>query len=84
LTSEFVRRREAYYGQHPAAPEPAPKTLVRSITSELTGTPVQVEEDQLPVAFEADLEPSQASPHIRALGDVALALFNSNEFAYVY
>jgi hypothetical protein len=84
LTADFLRAREAYYQQHPALPEPAPKPLVRSITSELTGTPVQVEEDQVPVDYQSDLQPSQASPHVRALADVALALFNSNEFAYVY
>ena len=84
LTLDFLRRREAYYKQHPAPPEPAPKPLVRSITSELTGAPVQVEEDQLPVPYESDLQPSQVSPHVRALADIALALFNSNEFAYVY
>jgi hypothetical protein len=84
LTGDFLRRREAYYQKHPAPAEPAPKPLVRSITSELTGTPVQVEEDQLPVPYENDLQPSQVSPHVRALADVALALFNSNEFIYVY
>jgi hypothetical protein len=84
LTSGFLRRREAYYQQHPAPPEPEPKPLVRSITSELTGTPVQVEEDQLPVPYEDDLQPPHVSQHIRALADIALALFNSNEFAYVY
>jgi hypothetical protein len=84
LTNDFLKRREAYYQQHPADPEPAPKPLVRSITSELTGTPVQVEEDQVPVTYESDLQPSQTSPHVRALADVALALYNSNEFAYVY
>jgi hypothetical protein len=84
LTIDFLRRREAYYQQHPAPPEPEPKPLVRSITSELTGTPVQVEEDQLPIAYQGDLQPSQVSAHVRALADVALALFNSNEFVYVY
>ena len=84
LTADFLRRREAFYQLHPAPPVPAPKPLVRSITSELTGTPVQVEEDQMPVAYESDLEPSQTTSHVRALADIALALFNSNEFAYVY
>jgi hypothetical protein len=84
ITLDFLRRREAYYKQHPAPPEPAPKPLIRSITSELTGTAVQVEEDQLPVKYETDLQPSHVSPHVRALADVAVALFNSNEFIYVY
>ncbi|HEY3840132.1 MAG TPA: DUF1549 domain-containing protein [Bryobacteraceae bacterium] len=84
LASDFLRRREAFYSQHPAPPEAPAKPLVRSITSELTGTAVQVEEDTIPVAYEDDLKPSQVSAHIRALADLALGLFNTNEFAYVY
>jgi hypothetical protein len=84
LASAFLAHREAYYRQHPAPPEAPPKPLVRSITSELTGTAVQVEEDQLPVAYQDDLQPSQVTPNIRALADLALSLFNTNEFVYVY
>jgi hypothetical protein len=34
--------------------------------------------------FVPDLQPSDVPPHTRALADVCLALFNSNEFVYVY
>jgi mono/diheme cytochrome c family protein len=34
--------------------------------------------------FVADLQPTDVSLHTRAFADVCLALFNSNEFAYVY
>ena len=34
--------------------------------------------------FVPDLQPSDCDPHTRALADICLALFNSNEFAYVY
>ncbi len=34
--------------------------------------------------FVADLQPSDVSVHARALADVCLVLFNTNEFAYVY
>ena len=34
--------------------------------------------------FVPDLEPTDVSPHTRALAEVCLALFNANEFAYVY
>jgi mono/diheme cytochrome c family protein len=34
--------------------------------------------------FVADLQPADVPAHTRALADVCLALFNSNEFAYVY
>jgi hypothetical protein len=84
LAGDFLRRRESFYRQHPAQPEAPPKPLVRSITSELTGTAVQVEEDQLPVKYEEDLKPSDVNAQVRALADLALALFNTNEFVYVY
>jgi hypothetical protein len=57
---------------------------VRSITSELTGTEVTIEEDQAPVAYEDELRLSRMSPGARALAELALALFNLNEFVYVY
>ena len=84
LSADFVKRREDYYKQHPATPEPPAKPLVRAITSELTGTAVQVEEDQVPVPYESDLMPTQVSANVRALADLALSLFNTNEFVYVY
>ena len=57
---------------------------MRAITSELTGNEVQIEEDPDPVAYEENLQPSEVGPETRALADVALVLFNSNEFVYVY
>jgi hypothetical protein len=58
--------------------------VVRSITSELTGNEVRVEEDVDPVTYEENLQPGDVSPEVRALADLALVLFNSNEFVYVY
>ena len=58
--------------------------LVRSITSELTGNEVKIEEDIDPVAYEENLQPGEVSPETRALADLTLVLFNSNEFVYVY
>ncbi len=34
--------------------------------------------------FVPDLRPSEVSKHVRAMADVCLAIFNSNEFIYVY
>jgi hypothetical protein len=82
LAGAFVRQREAYYRQHSPPPDAPQKPLVRAITSELTGTAVQVEEDQPMVAYEEDRKPMQ--PEVRALADLALSLFNTNEFVYVY
>jgi hypothetical protein len=40
----------------------------------------------LPAAegFVSDLQPADADRHTRALADICLAIFNSNEFVYVY
>jgi len=66
----------------PPAP-PARKPLVRSITSELTGTEVTIEEDSYQGAYEENLQRADAAPHARALAAIILALFNTNEFVYV-
>jgi hypothetical protein len=84
LATDFLHRREDYYRQHPPQPEAPPKPIVRAITSELTGTAVEVEEDHIPVKYEEDLKPSQVPAATRALADLALSLYNTNEFVYVY
>lgn len=76
--------RIARYTKRPAAPPPQPKPLMRSITSELTGAEVMVEEDELPVPYEHNLRAADVSPRVRALADLALVIFNSNEFIYLY
>jgi hypothetical protein len=37
-----------------------------------------------PARYEANLHPSDVAPETRALAGLALALFNSNEFVYIY
>jgi hypothetical protein len=68
----------------PAPPRPEPKPIVHTITSELTGQQHRFVHQEDPAAYEHNLHPSQVAPAVRALGDVILALLNSNEFAYVY
>jgi hypothetical protein len=74
----------AYHRRTPPPAKPVRKPLVRSITSELTGKEVKVEEDADPGRYEENLQPSDVGPDTRALADVVLALFNTNEFVYVY
>jgi hypothetical protein len=54
------------------------------ITSELTGEQHRFVQQEDPAAFEENLHPSQVGPGTRALAGIVLALFNSNEFVYVY
>jgi len=81
---EFLAKMTAEYRGEAPPPRPDRKPLVRSITSELTGNEVKVEEDVDPVQYEENLQAADAGPETRALADLALVLFNSNEFVYVY
>ena len=68
-------------------PEPVeyPTQVVRSLVEEFTGEPFEfieklnVYEDYVP-----DPKPWTVDADTRALADVCLLLFNSNEFMYVY
>ncbi len=81
---KFLAAMTAYHRGTPPPPIRAPQPLVRGITSELTGTEVPIEEDRDPGRFEPNLQPSQTTPETRALAELTLALFNVNEFVYVY
>jgi mono/diheme cytochrome c family protein len=60
-----------------------PKTLQREVIEELTGEMIRWDEP-LPLAdYQRDLMPWQVTPDVRALADICLVLFNSNEFVYV-
>ncbi len=76
--------RLAWHTQHAPPRSSAPKTLMRSITSELTGAEVTVEEDDVAVQYEPNLRAADVTPRVRALADLALVIFNSNEFIYRY
>ena len=62
-----------------------PRTITRSLVEELTGRPFDYEEI-LPVfdAYVPDQKPADVDASTRALADLCLLLFNSNEFIYVY
>jgi hypothetical protein len=72
---------------HPRTPpsaKPAKKPLVHMITSELTGEKVAFTQQDDPSEYEDNVHPSEVGPETRALASLALALFNANEFVYVY
>lgn len=73
-----------FHERNPAPERQKREPLVRSITSELTGENFRFEEELPPWEYEDNLHASDASPATRAWADLALVLFNSNEFAYVY
>jgi len=83
-TSEFLAKMAEHHAANPVDPREGPKDIVHNITSELTGEKFEFVQPGRQGAYEYNPHPSEASPETRALADLALALFNSNEFVYVY
>ncbi|MCA9200303.1 MAG: PSD1 domain-containing protein [Planctomycetales bacterium] len=62
-----------------------PLKVVRHAVEENTGEPFSFEETLYANAdFVPDLQPTDCTVKTRALADICLVLFNTNEFAYVY
>jgi hypothetical protein len=70
----------AYHRAAPPPPPDVPRPVVHTITSELTGESHEFTQAEEAGPFEPNLHPSQVTPAVRALADVALVIFNSNEF----
>ena len=83
-TREFLAEIAAHHAEHPVEPRQPPDDIVHHITSELTGEKFEFVQPAYSGPYEHNPHPSESSPEIRALADLALALFNSNEFVYVY
>jgi len=83
--SEHVRKMTLHHERHPPQPVMHPKSLGRTVVEEMSGIalhysePLDVYDDYIPHAKPWDVE-----PETRALADLCLVLFNSNEFIYVY
>ena len=83
--SSYFDRMLAHHRQHEPKRTTYPTQVTRSLVEEFTGAPFKYEEllnrfeDYVP-----DTKPWEVSAETRALADVCLLMFNSNEFAYVY
>jgi hypothetical protein len=84
LSLAHLAKMTAHHKLHPPPPIEAAKPIVHAITSELTGEVFRFTQEQPSTLLEPNLHPTQVSPAIRALADLALSLINSNEFLYVY
>ena len=82
---DYVGDMRAYHEEAQPTPIEYPVRITRSLVEELSGRPFEYEEI-LPVFedYQADLKPSDVDANTRALADLCLLLFNSNEFIYVY
>ena len=81
---KYVRYMQAYHRERKPRPVEYPTFITRSLVEEFSGKPFQYKEI-LPVFenYQPDTKPSDVSAEVRALADLCLLLFNTNEFMYV-
>ena len=83
--SLYVEEMIGHHQNHKPAEVSYPTHITRSLVEELTGEPFEyVEwlrrfEDYVP-----DKKPSDVDANTRAIADLCMLLFNSNEFMYIY
>ncbi len=82
---QYVLKMRTYHAGHPPEPVEYPTRITRSLVEEFSGKPFEYEEI-LPVYenYVPDRKPADVSVNTRALADLCLLLFNSNEYVYVY
>lgn len=81
----FVEEMRAYHGEHTPEPKTYPTQVTRSLVEEFTGKPfTYVEKLNRFEDYVPDTKPWEVSAETRALADLCILLFNSNEFVYVY
>jgi hypothetical protein len=75
----------SYHQSHKPESKVYPTTITRSLVEENTGESFEYEEI-LPTFknYKADKKAHEVNHSTRALADLCLVLFNSNEFMYVY
>ena len=75
----------AYHHQNAPKPIEYPTEVTRSLVEEFTGEPFEfIEKLNVYNDYVPDAKPWTVDADTRALADVCLLLFNSNEFMYVY
>jgi mono/diheme cytochrome c family protein len=81
----YVKEMRAYHEKVKPEPKEYPTKITRSLVEEFTGQPFEYEEI-LPVFenYVPDQQAADVNPKTRALADLCLLLFNSNEFVYLY
>ena len=81
----YVKQMRVYHKQVKPAPTKYPTEITRSLVEELTGKPFEYTEI-LPVFenYTPDRKAWDIKPADRAMADLCLLLFNSNEFVFIY
>lgn len=83
---DYIEKMTAYHDENAVPRREYPKSVEREMFEEMTGQSFTVTEhlDIYENNYEPDLQMADVSPETRALADLAVVLFNSNEFMYVY
>ena len=81
----YIQKMVSHHEEHEPERVEYPTEVVRSLVEEFSGKPFDYVEI-LPVFrdYVPDAKPWMVNPRTRALADMCLLLFNTNEFAYVY
>ena len=83
----YVKQSTKHHQAHPPVKVDPPKYVIREMVEEMTGLAFWWVEDLDVYASDSyvpDLKPWDVKPRTRALADLCLALFNANEFTYIY
>jgi len=81
----YLNEMQAYHQKHEPNPIKYPTQVTRSLVEELTGEPFEfIEKLNVYNDYVPDAKPWSVNAETRALADVCLLLFNSNEFMYIY
>ena len=87
LVLQHYQKMLAHHRQHEPVKVKKPTQVTREMTEEMTGEDFSWIE-QLDIyshpGYVPDLQPADVSAEVRALAEICLVLFNSNEFIYVY
>ena len=79
-----VQKMTAFHRQHVPQKTELPTKVTRHMVEEMTGLDVSWEEElEVLKKYQPDLMPWDVSAETRALADLCLVLFNSNEFLYL-
>ena len=84
-TVAYLQKSIKYHRQNPPIVQKYPTQVERKMFEEMTGEPFEYTERlDIYEEYVPDLKPWDVGPEIRALADLCLVLFNTNEFIYVY
>lgn len=83
--TKFLRDMQLYHENTTPEKVVYPTKITRSLVEEFSGRPFEYEEI-LPAFedYQPDTKPADVGPATRALADLCLLLFNTNEFVFVY